>query len=84
MIELQLGDPQAIGPYRLQGRIGAGDADPSGDAYPANAVLTYTNDPAESTGNFWSSWFETCTLPYSQQALCTAVLNDFASRYKDS
>ena len=62
----------------------AGDANPSGGEYPANAVMTYTQDPAGSTGNFWSSYFETCTLPYSQQALCTAVLNDFASRYKDS
>jgi len=62
----------------------AGDADPSGGEYPANAVMTYTRDPAGSTGNFLSSWFETCTLPYSQQMLCTAVLNDFASRYKDS
>jgi serine/threonine protein kinase len=62
----------------------AGNAVPSGGAYPANAVMTYTQDPAGSTGNFTSSWFETCTLPYSQQALCTAVLNDFASRYKES
>lgn len=62
----------------------AGDANPSGGEYPANAVMTYTHDPAGSSGDFWSSWLETCTLPYSQQALCTAVLNDFASRYKDS
>jgi serine/threonine protein kinase len=62
----------------------AGDANPSGGEYPANAVMTYTQDPAGSTGNFWSSYFETCTLPYGQQTLCTAVLNDFASRYKDS
>ena len=59
----------------------AGDADPSGGEYPANAVMTYTHDPAGSTGNFWSSYLETCTLPYSQQTTCTAVLNDFASRY---
>jgi serine/threonine protein kinase len=62
----------------------AGDADPSGGKYPANAVMTYTQNPAGSTGSFRSSWFETCTLPYSQQTMCTAVLNDFASRYKDS
>lgn len=62
----------------------AGDADPSGGEYPANAVMTLTHDPTGSTGGGWSSWLETCTLPYSQQALCTAVLNDFASRYKDS
>jgi hypothetical protein len=62
----------------------AGDANPSGGEYPANAVMTYTHDPAGSSGNVWSSWLETCTLPYSQQKLCTAVLNDFAARYKDS
>jgi serine/threonine protein kinase len=62
----------------------AGDAHPSGGEYPANAVMTYTQDPAGSTGNFRSSWLETCTLPFSQQTLCTGVLNDFASRYKDS
>jgi len=47
----------------------AGDADPSGGAYPANAVVTLTQDPAGSTGNYWSSYLETCTLPYSQQTL---------------
>ena len=62
----------------------AGNANPSGGEYPANAVMTYTQDPTGSSGNFWSSWLETCTLPYSQQTLCMAVLNDFASRYKDS
>jgi hypothetical protein len=62
----------------------AGDANPSGGAYPANAVMTYTHDPAGSSGNAWSSWLETCTLPSSQHTLCTAVLDDFASRYKDS
>jgi hypothetical protein len=62
----------------------AGDANPSGGEYPANAVMTYTHDPIGSTGDLWSSWFETCTLPYSQQALCMGVLNDFASRYRDS
>ena len=61
-----------------------GDADPSGGDYPANAVMTFTNDPSGSSGNFWSSWAETCTLPYGQQTTCTAVLNDFALRYKDS
>jgi serine/threonine protein kinase len=62
----------------------AGDADPSGGEYPANGVVTFTQDPADSTGTFYSSYSETCTLPYGQQRLCTAVLNDFASRYKDS
>lgn len=62
----------------------AGDANPSGVEYPTNAVVTFTQDPAGSSGIYWSSWLETCTLRYSQQRLCTAVLNDFASRYKDS
>jgi len=62
----------------------AGDADPSGGEYPANAVMTYTQNPQGSVGNVVDSWFETCTLPDSQQALCTAVLNDFVARYKNS
>ena len=62
----------------------AGDADPSGGAYPANAVMTYTHDPHASSGDSWSSWLETCTLPNSRHTVCSAVLNDFASRYKDS
>jgi serine/threonine protein kinase len=62
----------------------AGNASPSGGAYPANAVVTYTHDPSGSTGNFYSSWKETCTLPSTEQRTCTAILNAFASRYKDS
>jgi serine/threonine protein kinase len=53
----------------------AGDAYPSGGAYPANGVMTY------HSGNENGSWLDTCTLPYSQQALCTAVLNSFANTY---
>lgn len=61
-----------------------GDANPSGGEYPANAVMTYTQDPSGQDPNYWSEWRETCILPYSQQTLCTAVLNDFVSRYKSS
>jgi hypothetical protein len=61
----------------------SGDADPSGGEYPANAVMTYVTTP-EGSAAFTSSWFETCTLPYSQQALCTAVLNDFITGNPDS
>ena len=61
----------------------AGGGDPSGGEYPANAVMTFVTDPPGSTGNTVTSWLETCTLPYSQQALCTAVLNDFVARYKN-
>jgi serine/threonine protein kinase len=61
----------------------AGGGNPSGGEYPANAVMTYVIDPPGSEGNYVTSWLETCTLPYSQQALCTAVLNDFVARYKN-
>jgi len=52
-----------------------GDAFPSGGPYPANGVMTYYS------GNENGSWLDTCTLPYSQQALCTAVLNAFIVSY---
>ena len=61
----------------------AGGANPSGGEYPANAVMTYVMNPPGSVGNSVTSWLETCTLPYSQHALCTAVLNDFVARYKN-
>jgi len=61
----------------------AGNANPSGGAYPANAVMTYVMNPPGSVGNTVTSWLETCTLPYSQHALCTSVLNDFVARYKN-
>jgi hypothetical protein len=60
-----------------------GGGNPSGGEYPANAVMTYVMDPPGSEGNYVTSWLETCTLPYSQHALCTAVLNDFVARYKN-
>lgn len=53
----------------------SGSGNPSGGAYPANGVMTY------HSGNDNGSWLDTCTLPYSQQALCTAVLNNFAQTY---
>lgn len=53
----------------------AGDGNPSGGQYPANGVMTYHG------GSTDSSWLDTCTLPYSQQALCTAVLNTFVDWY---
>jgi serine/threonine protein kinase len=60
-----------------------GGGNPSGGEYPANAVMTYVTDPPGSDGHYVTSWLETCTLPYGQQALCTAVLNDFVARYKN-
>lgn len=55
----------------------AGDGNPSGGPYPANGVMTYYS------GNENGSWLDTCTLPYSQQALCTTALNLFVSDYGD-
>lgn len=53
----------------------AGDGNPSGGAYPANGVMTY------HSGNNNGSWIDTCTLPDNEQALCTAVLNNFVAAY---
>ena len=53
----------------------AGTGNPSGGSYPADGVMTY------HSGDTNGSWLDTCTLPYSQQALCTAVLNNFVLNY---
>ncbi|MGP8059041.1 MAG: DUF4850 domain-containing protein [Acidimicrobiales bacterium] len=53
----------------------AGDGNPSGGPYPANGVMTY------QSGNDNGSWLDTCTLPASDHALCTAVLNQFVDWY---
>ena len=52
-----------------------GDGVPSGGRYPANGVMTY--HPRAAAG----SWLETCTLPGSDTAECTAILNAFLSWY---
>ncbi len=52
-----------------------GDGLPSGGRYPANGVLTY--HPHAAAG----SWLETCTLPGSDTAACTAILDTFLSWY---
>ncbi len=53
-----------------------GDGVPSGGQYPANGVMTFhTENP--------TSYLETCTLPDSQHALCTAVLDNFVHLYGD-
>ncbi|MGH3256820.1 MAG: hypothetical protein ACRDOU_15745 [Streptosporangiaceae bacterium] len=52
-----------------------GDGLPSGGQYPANGVMTY--HPHAAAG----SWRETCTLPGSDMAECTAILNTFLSWY---
>jgi hypothetical protein len=53
----------------------SGDGVPSGGRYPANGVMTY--HPHAAAG----SWQETCTLPGSDMAECTAILNTFLSWY---
>ncbi len=51
-----------------------GDAPPSGGSYPANGVVVWdasTKYAAEAV----------CTLPQQRHSICTAVLDDFLSRY---
>lgn len=52
-----------------------GDGAPSGGPYPANAVMTYYPNAPDG------SWQETCTLPDSEKAGCTAALNTFIAWY---
>ncbi len=53
----------------------SGDGLPSGGQYPANGVMTYYPNAGDG------SWLETCTLPASEKAECTAALNAFIARY---
>lgn len=53
----------------------AGDGVPSGGNYPANGVATF------QSGGETTSYLDTCTLPSSDQALCTAVLDNFVQLY---
>jgi serine/threonine protein kinase len=55
------------------GTTGTGITTPSD--YPTNGVMTYYS------GNDNGSWTDSCTLPASQQALCTVVLNRFVDWY---
>ena len=48
---------------------------PTASDYPTNAVMTYYSD------NDNGSWTDYCTLPASQQAVCTVVLNRFIDWY---
>jgi hypothetical protein len=54
----------------------AGVGFPSGGQNPANGVGLYLPKPSEST-----AYLATCTLPASQQDLCTAVLNHFVATF---
>ena len=53
----------------------SGNGIPSGGAYPAHGVMTYHPQPNAS------SWLDTCTLPSSDQPICTVVLNRFIASY---
>jgi hypothetical protein len=52
-----------------------GDGVPSGGRYSAHGALTY--HPHAAAG----SWLETCTLPGTDTAECTAILHAFVSWY---
>jgi len=54
-----------------------GTGTPSGGPDPANGIVIYAGHPPEA-------YKETCTVPTSQHARCTAILNDFLSRYAAS
>jgi hypothetical protein len=54
----------------------AGVGFPSGGQNPANGVALYQPKPTEPT-----AYLATCTLPASQQDLCTAVLNHFVATF---
>lgn len=53
-----------------------GDGEPSGGTYPANGVVVYPGLDTQIAG-----WKETCTLPPSENALCTASVNYFIQQY---
>ena len=55
----------------------AGSGNPSGGPFPANGVATWH----PSSTSVSPSYLETCTLPQSQHALCTAVLDSFVLTY---
>jgi hypothetical protein len=54
----------------------AGVGFPSGGQNPANGVALYQPKPTEPT-----AYLATCTLPASQQDLCTAVVNHFVATF---
>ncbi len=54
----------------------AGVGFPSGGQNPANGAVLYQPKPSEPT-----AYLATCTLPATQQDLCTAVLNHFVATF---
>ncbi len=67
--------PTIVG-FQADAHVYQGVATPSGGNDPANAVITYS--PTADPG----SYGETCTLPNSMHAICTAVLNSFLRSYR--
>jgi hypothetical protein len=55
----------------------SGDGAPSGGADPANGVRVFVKASASAEGYALG---ETCTLPETEHALCTVVLDNFLSR----
>ncbi len=57
----------------------AGTGRPSGGAYPANGVMTYLPRTNPNSDN--GSYLETCTLPASEQSVCTVILDRYVDWY---
>ena len=59
-----------------------GDGYPSGGPYPADAVVLYdwTSPAANANAQSDGASQETCLLPTSERALCSAINQDFVSR----
>src|ERR1039458_7727481 len=58
------------------------DGRPSGGPYPADAVVLYdwTSPAANANAQSDGASQETCLLPTSERALCSAINQDFVSR----
>jgi hypothetical protein len=56
-----------------------GNFSASGGPYPANGVVVWY--PSTTSGNYPYEADAECTLPASEHASCTAILNDFLDRY---
>lgn len=69
-------DPHSVGFEDPPGVKGSGW--PSGGSLRARGVLTARRGTTKSP---YETNVETCTLPESEGALCTAALNDFLERY---
>jgi hypothetical protein len=55
----------------------SGTGNPSGGPYPSNGVVVYNASKPQVP----KAAQETCALPQSEHATCTAILNDFLRRY---